>query len=258
MDYVRYNRRYWDKEVRNNNIWTQPVSSEKIDDARKGNWDVLLTPTKVVPKTWFPKSLKEKRVLCLASAGGQQAPIFAALGAEVSLVDNSPLQLEQDKFVAKRDNLSIRTDLGDMRDLSIYPDDYFDLIFHPISNCFVENIIPIWQESYRVLKSKGVLLAGFTNPLQYIFDLKAWNNGELIVRHKIPYSDLESIDLDERKELIIEKGDGVYFGHTLQDQIQGQIDAGFLISGFYEDNGGGKFPLDKYIDFMIATKAIKY
>ena len=46
------------------------------------------------------------------------------------------------------------------------------------------------------------------------------------------------------------------FGHTLYSQIEGQIEAGFVIGGFYEDKIED-YILGKYIDTYIATKAIK-
>lgn len=257
MDYISYNRKAWDQEVENNSLWTQPVSKEVIEDARNGKWEISLTPAKSVPRDWFPPSLINKKVLCLASGGGQQGPILAAAGADVTTFDISPKQLSQDRFVAERDNLVIRTELGDMKDLSRFGNEYFDLVFHPISNCFIDDVLPVWQEAYRVLKKNGILLAGVSNPIQFIFDLKAWNSGELIIRHKIPYSDLKDLTEDEIKELIIDQNEAVCFGHTLHDQIQGQIDAGFLLAGFYEDNSQGGGPLDPYIDTFIATKAIK-
>ena len=143
-----------------------------------------------------------------------------------------------------------------MRDLSRFKDNYFDLIIHPVSNCFVDNVLPVWEEAYRILKKGGILISGFGNPIQYIFDLKGMNSGELVVRHKIPYSDL-NLPEDELKEMIIDNNECICFGHSLEDQIQGQIKAGFLIAGFYEDNSGGDEPLDPYIDTFIATKAIK-
>lgn len=97
------------------------------------------------------------------------------------------------------------------------------------------------------------MIAGFANPLEYIFDLGELNHGSLVVKHKIPYSDLEN--LEDEAVLAACKEEGYVFGHTLTDQIQGQIDAGFAIVGFYEDIGGTE--LDKYIYTSIATKAIK-
>lgn len=224
-----------------------------VELARNGTWNIVLTPSKTVPKDWFPKELKGKKVLCLASGGGQQGPIMAAIGSDVTVYDNSKRQLERDEFVAKRDGLNIKTVQGDMRDLSVFEDGYFDFILHPWSNGYVDTVLPVWKECARILKKNGVLISGFGNPIEYIFDIGELSKGNLIVKHKIPYSDLENLD-DETVAAVC-KEDGYIFGHTLGDQIQGQIDAGFAIVGFYEDIGGTA--LDQYIYTSIATKAIK-
>lgn len=255
-DFLQYNRQSWDAEVDKGNQWTQPVDPAKIADARQGKWQIVLTPTKPVPADWFPP-IQGKRVLCLASGGGQQGPILAAAGADVTVFDNSPRQLAQDEMVAQREGLKLRTVQGDMRDLSAFPDESFDLIFHPVSNPFVDTVLPVWREAYRVLRKGGALLAGCVNPVAYIFDLKNYNEGRLVVRHKIPYSDLRDLSEEERQELILSKGEPVCFGHSLADLIGGQIDAGFVIAGFYEDNSGGSDALDAYIDHCFATRAIK-
>ena len=216
-----------------------------------------MTPTKPVPLEWFP-NLNGRKILCLASGGGQQGPIFAALGADVTVFGNSPAQLGRDKMVADRDNLAIRVEQGDMRDLSRFGDDSFDMIFHPVSNCFVDDVNKVWKECYRVLKKGGTLLSGFCNPVIYIFDLEEWDvNKNLIVKNRIPYSDLEQLPKDQLHSRI-ESKDTLEFGHSLQDQIGGQIDAGFVISGFYEDSSGGDDLLDPYINTFIATRAVKY
>lgn len=253
MDYVKENSKIWDTRAESNDTWSIPVSSEAIQHAKNGDWSIVLTPTKTVPRDWFPDDMKSKKVLCLASGGGQQGPIMAALGAQVTVFDNSIKQLEKDEFVAKRDGLHINTVQGDMKDLSVFDDEYFDLIIHPWSNGFVDNVLPVWQECSRVLKKNGILIAGFGNPIEYIFDLGELMKGNFVVKHKIPYSDLEHQD-DEAVAAVC-KEEGFIFGHTLTDQIQGQIQAGFAIVGFYEDNGGSA--LDKFINTSIATKAIK-
>ncbi len=142
-----------------------------------------------------------------------------------------------------------------MRDLSRFADESFDLIFHPVSNCFVDSVLPVWKESYRVLRPGGTLLAGFVNPLVYIFDMNEWDRGNLVVRYRIPYSDLHDLLEVDRERRIAERKT-IEFGHTLQDQIGGQIAAGFAIAGFYEDISGGDL-LDPYISTFIATKAVK-
>lgn len=253
MDYVRENSEIWDSRAENDDMWSIPVTADMIQKARNGEWDILLTPSKPVPHDLFPEQMSAKKVLCLASGGGQQGPIMAALGADVTVFDNSRKQLEKDELVAEREGLSIRTVKGDMRDLSEFDDEYFDFIIHPWSNGYIDNVIPVWMECARVLKKNGVLIAGFGNPLEHIFDLGELEKGNFVVRHKIPYSDLEHLD-DEAVAAIC-KEDGYIFGHTLTDQIQGQIAAGFTIIGFYEDFGGTA--LDKYIYTSIAIKAVK-
>ncbi len=256
MDPTEYNRQAWDKQVEHNNMWTRPVDRATIEKARDGEWTILLTPLKPVPGEWFPPGLSGKKVLGLASGGGQQGPILAAAGAQVTVFDNSPRQLEQDESVAQQNGLEITTELGDMCDLTRFPDNSFDLVIHPASNAFVESILPVWREAFRVLKPQGSLLSGFANPVEYIFDLRAWNEGKLVVRHNIPYSDTKDLSDSERQELILDQDDPLCYGHSLFDQIQGQIAAGFVIAGFYEDKSGDG-PLDEYIDSFIATKAVK-
>ena len=132
MDIRDYNRTAWNSEVAKKNEWTVPVTSEAIARAREGDWSVVLTPEAPVPRDWFG-DLTGAKVLGLASGGGQQGPILAAAGADVTVFDNSPAQLGQDQLVAERDGLSIETVEGDMRDLSRFADNSFDLIFHPVS-----------------------------------------------------------------------------------------------------------------------------
>ena len=136
MNIQEHNSAAWDALAENEIEWSVPVSSEQIEKARAGDWEVILTPIKSVPREWFGE-IKGKDVLCLASGGGQQAPILAAAGARVTSFDNSAKQLEKDKFVAERDNLEIKTEKGDAADLSRFADEAFDLIFHPCSNCFM-------------------------------------------------------------------------------------------------------------------------
>ena len=98
MDILEYNRQAWNRESLNDGEWSVPVSEEIISAARNGAWQVVLTPLKPVPKSWFG-NLHGKKVLCLASGGGQQAPVLAAAGAIVVQgirTDNSTLTLIHD------------------------------------------------------------------------------------------------------------------------------------------------------------------
>ncbi|WPU64331.1 class I SAM-dependent methyltransferase [Peredibacter starrii] len=249
------NKDAWNKQVDKKNQWTLPVSSEVIAKARQGEWSVVLTPEKPVPKEWFP-SMQGLKILALASGGGQQAPIFAAAGAEVTVFDLSPNQLSQDRLVADRDNLKLRTVEGDMSDLSCFSNDSFDLIFHPCSNCFVPDVKPVWKEAFRVLKAGGTLISGFTNPVTLILDPEKEKQGIVELKHKLPYSDLTSITEEERVRLY-GQDEPITFGHTLQDQIGGQIAAGFHLIGFYEDGWKSAGGINNLMDCFIATRALK-
>jgi SAM-dependent methyltransferase len=257
MDIRSHNRAAWDRQVECRNRWTIPVSSEEVAAARQGQWTILLTPTKPVPRAWFA-DLAGSDVLCLASAGGQQGPILAAAGARVTVYDNSPRQLAQDQFVAERDGLQIATVEGDMRDLSAFPDQRFDLIVHPVSNVFVPEVRPVWREAYRVLRHGGALLAGFDNPVIHVFDWEQVEHGVLEVKHRLPYSDAESLSESE-KQRRLEGGEPLEFSHTLEDQIGGQTEAGLLIAGLYEDVNAPEDndPISRYMPSFIATRAIK-
>lgn len=257
MNILEQNSLAWDKYAEENIEWSIPVSSEEIERARNDDWQIVLTPIKVVPREWFG-DIRGKDILCLASGGGQQVPILAAAGANVTSFDNSAKQLEKDKMVAEREGLNIHLEKGDAADLSPFADASFDLIFHPCSNCFMEDILQIWRECFRVLRNGGTLLAGFNNPFIYIFDRFAEEQEEILkVSHKLPYSDSESLNEDEKIEMI-EKKEAFEYSHTLETQIGGQIKAGFMITGFYEDGWTDEARLlNKYSQTFIATKAIK-
>jgi len=257
MDVRAYNRQAWDHQVSVGDRWTVPVSADQIACARRGELDILLTPSKPVPRDWLP-ALADLPTLCLAAGGGQQAPLLAAAGARVTSVDNSPAQLAQDRLVAEREGLAIRTLEGDMADLSMLTDESFDLIVHPCANCFVRDVRPVWRECHRVLRPGGVLLAGFTNPARFLFDAERTDRIELTVRYRIPFADDRDLAPADLAQLIAEQ-EPLTFGHTLDDQLGGQLAAGFTITGFFEDRyeASQGDPLSEYIATFINTRAEK-
>jgi SAM-dependent methyltransferase len=252
IDIRSFNREAWDRQVKSGkNPWTVPVPPEVVARARTGDWSVLLTENIPVPREWFPP-LQGLRVLGLACGGGQQGPIFAAAGAEVTIFDNSPAQLARDREVADREGLTLHTVEGDMRDLSGFADESFDLVFHPVSNLFIHEIRPVWREAARVLRKGGTLLAGFMQPIMYIFDYEELDKGNFLVRHKIPYSDIEVYGLERLRQ----EDRPAEFGHSLSDQLAGQTEAGLAIVGLYEDLHTDVI-LSQYIPTYMATRAVK-
>lgn len=229
MRYQDINAETIDRWVREGWEWGKPISHETYEKAKQGDWDVKLTPTRAVPHRWFGE-LRGKKLLGLASGGGQQMPIFAALSAECTVLDYSPLQLESEQLVARREGYPIRILRGDMTEPLPFPDEEFDLIFHPVSNCYVREVRPIWKECFRVLKPGGILLAGTDHFVNYLVD----ENEERIV-NRLPFDPLCNLDQMEQ----LQKDDcGVQFSHSLEEQIGGQLEAGFQLLELYEDTNG--------------------
>ena len=107
-----------------------------------------------------------------------------------------------------------------------------------------------------MLRKGGVLLAGFVNPVAFLFDdVLDPERRELVVRHRIPYSDLESLGVARS----LGSSKPLTFGHTLRDQIGGQLDAGFVLERMFEDTrpASDSDPLSEYIATFVATRAVR-
>jgi ubiquinone/menaquinone biosynthesis C-methylase UbiE len=250
MDIVNHNKSAWDNYVDKKDRWTIPVSEEELEQVKKGIWSIVLTPNKTVPHDWFP-DLKGLKILGLASGGGQQGPILATLGADVTIFDNSEKQLEQDKVLSDKLNLDIKTVQGDMKDLGVFEDHSFDLIFNPCSIVFVDNVLPIWKECFRVLKPGGILMTGLINPISFQIDEES-----LKLIYKQPFSDLHSLPPEKLEELKNNK-EALVFGHSLTDQIGGQLDAGFMVTAMFEDTWDVEHKMDEFLPSFIGTRAVK-
>jgi SAM-dependent methyltransferase len=257
FDIYHHNSAAWDQQAAQHCEWSRPVDAATIAAARAGQWQVRLTPGPL-PPGWLDQ-VRGLRILCLASGGGQQAPVLAAAGADVTVFDASDLQLRQDRMVAQRDGLRLHTIQGDMRDLSVFADAGFDCIFHPISNLYVPDIRPVWHECFRVLRSGGRLLSSFFNPVVFVGDRKPEyaEQGLIRPRFKLPYSDPRDLDAAELTRKL-ESGEALVFGHSLAEQIGGQLDAGFVLKGFLEDEQPRpRFLIDRYLPTFLATYAHK-
>ena len=202
--------------------WTSSASPKELNDARNGDvvlhfWD------KEVPEEWL-KDIRGKRVLCLAGAGGLQAPILACAGADVTVIDISEKMLDKDREIARREHLDINIVKGNMCDLTIFEDGFFDLIINPPSLMYVPELNVVFRECYRVLAKGGDIIIMAPNPVNYLCDwVEDENGGYYKAVHRMPWY---SQDHDD--------SDWIEYGHTMEEYLGGLISCGFIINGYME------------------------
>lgn len=248
MNYQDINAATIDRWVEEGWEWGIPISHDTYEKALAGEWDVLLTPTKFVPHSWFGE-LKGKKVLGLASGGGQQMPIFTALGAVCTVFDYSEKQLKSEKMVSEREGYDIEIIRGDMTKPLPFSDESFDLIFHPVSNCYVKDVKPIFKECARILKNGGVLLSGLDNGVNYLVD-----EAEERIVNTMPFDPLVNV---EHRKLLEDTDCGMQFSHTIDEQIGGQLEAGLVLTHIYGDTNGSGRLHEMNVECFFATRAIK-
>ena len=248
MEYQELNAKIISRWCREGWEWGEPISHEVYEKAQSGTWDVYLTPTKAVPHEWLGK-LSGKRILGLASGGGQQIPIFSALGAKCTVLDYSSEQCKSERLVADREGYDVDIIKADMTKKLPFNDETFDIIFHPVSNCYVEKVEPIFKECYRVLKRGGLFLGGYSLDINYVFDEKEEN-----MIYSLPFNPLKD---PKQYEASIKNDWGIQFSHSIEEQINGQLKAGFRLLSLYEDTGGVGLLHEHNVPSFIATLSIK-
>lgn len=225
--------------VENNADWTACATHEQMQKARNGQLKLKFFE-KDVPTEWL-SDIKGKKVLCLAGAGGLQAPLLACAGAEVTVLDISNKMLDKDREIAKSENLQIEIVKGNMCDLSMFQDDSFDYIINPPSLMYVPELSVVFKECYRVLNKGGVFIMMAPNPINYVCDyIDDGNGGYYKAVHKMPFC---SKDYDD--------SDWIEYGHTMEAYLGGLIACGFLINGYVECQ------MDDITELQFMTRAIK-
>lgn len=247
-DFVKINEDTINRWTKEGWEWGIPINHQTYKDAVKGIWDVVLTPNVAVPKDWFP-DFKGLKILGLASAGGQQMPIFAALGANCTVFDISEEQLNNESIVQQREGYDIKIIKGDMTKKLPFEDETFDLIFHPVSNCYIKDVYHVFKEASRVLKKGGLLLSGLDTGMNFIV-----NEDETKIVYKLPFNPLEN---EEQYEFSMKNDYGIQFSHTIEEQINGQLLAGFELLNIYDDTNGEGRLKELNIGCFIATKSRK-
>lgn len=228
-----------DNLVVNSVDWTASASKEQLQAAKAGKLKLQFFD-KDVPNEWL-QDVKGKKVLCLAGAGGLQAPLLACAGAEVTVIDISNKMLDKDRGIAKKENLQIEIVKGNMCDLSMFESGYFDYIINPPSLMYIPELNVVFKECYRVLTKGGAFIMMAPNPINYICDyIDDEKGGYYKAVHRMPFC---SKDYDD--------SDWIEYGHTMEEYLGGLIECGFLINGYVECQ------LEDITELYFMTRAIK-
>lgn len=228
-----------DNLVVNNADWTASATREQLKDAKEGKLTLHFFD-RDVPQEWL-KDIKGKKVLCLAGAGGVQAPLLACAGAEVTVIDIFNKMLDKDREVAKKENLQMEIVKGNMCDLSMFSDRCFDYIINPPSLMYIPELITVFSECYRVLKKGGTFIMMAPNPINYVCDyIGDESGGYYKAVHRMPFC---SKDYDD--------SDWIEYGHTMEEYLGGLIECGFLINGYIECQ------MEDITELHFMTRAIK-
>jgi len=230
-DVARYNKERWEELAKANVIFSRPWLDLDKKTARK-----MIDPYGMIDE------IARKDVLCLAGGGGQQSAVFALLGAKVTVLDFSETQLERDRQVASHYKISVRAVQGDMRDLSAFEKDTFDIVYHAHSIVFIPRVDSVFQEVARVLRADGLYHLHCHNPFTQGIDEEDWN-GHGYPLH-FPYVDGAEI-MPKNPYWEIQSEDGTKkrvrgpreFRHTLSNILNGLIGLGFVILGVWEEIG---------------------
>lgn len=177
-------------------------------------------------------------------------PLFAAAGADCTVLDYSRKQLESERAVAEREGYAIRTVRADMTRTLPFEDASFDLVFHPVSNCYIRDVDHVWRECARILKRGGLLMAGLDNGINFLFE----GGDESHITGRLPFDPLKNPD---QMEILKREDGGVQFSHTIEEQIGGQLRSGFELLDLYSDTNESGFLKERGIPCFFATLSRK-
>lgn len=226
-----HNRRAWDKMVRDKQRFTRPAPDDDFVDPHKRI------------DNWLGAEIQGLKLLCLAAGGGKHGALYAAAGADVTVVDISPAMLELDRQVAAERRISLRTVETSMDDLSMFQTGEFDVVIHPVSTCYVPKIAPVYRAVARVTKAGGLYVSQHKQPASLQAGMKPSQAGYELVEPYYRTDPLPAVfGSPHREEGTLE------FLHRWEELLGEMCRAGFLIEDVAE-------PLHARRDAEVGTFA---
>ena len=162
-----HNRHAWDKMVRDKQRFTRPAPDQSFADPLR----------KVDSIGWLGGDIAGRRLLCLGAGGGKHAALYAAAGADVTVVDISAAQLELDRQVATERRLDLKTVEASMDHMPMFASGQFEIVVHPVSTCYVPRIEPVYQEVSRITQPGGLYISQHKTPTSLQADTRKSSRG---------------------------------------------------------------------------------
>lgn len=219
------NRRVWDTMARQGQPLCTPASDEELADPLKH----------VDPLGWLGNSIRGWRVLCLAAGGGRHSALYSAAGACVTVVDLSPEMLALDRQVASERGYSIRVIEASMDSLPMLESEYFDLVIHPVSTCYIPDVAPVFREVARLLRRDALYVSQHKQPVSLQSSMDADGEGAYRILHR--YYRTAAVPIPSKKTLtaarLREFGATEYL-HRWEQIVGGICRAGFVIEDLVE------------------------
>ncbi len=222
--------RYTRVEAQNARAWDS-MARGGAPLARPANDEDFANPLGTIdPLRWLGHSIAGWRVLCLAAGGGRQSALYAAAGADVTVLDLSRDMLAQDSEVARERNLSLGIVEGTMTDLTMFAPGDFDLVVHPVSTCYVPDIARVYGQVARVTRGGGLYVSQHKSPtsLQVPTKIKAAD----YVLKETYYRTIPLPPVDEPSRL--REPGAVEYLHRWEQLIGGMCRAGFVVEDLIE------------------------
>lgn len=224
MSLFDQNRSAWDRMARDGHALAKPVRDEDLQN-----------PLKTVDEIgWLGKSIAGKQVLCLAAGGGRHSALYSAAGALVTVVDLSPGMLDLDRQVARERKFDVRLIEANMQSLPMLRDQEFDIVIHPVSTCYIDNIEGVFQEVARILRPAGLYISQHKQPMNLQASLEP-TNGRYVIEQ--PYLGNLVATPPNGPSRLREQGTREVI-HSLQSILGGMCRAGFSIEDLTEPSHG--------------------
>ena len=198
--------------------------------------DELANPLAVVDAAgWLGGSIAGKKVLCLAAGGGRQSSLYAAAGADVTVVDISGAMLELDRQVAAARGHSLRLLETNMEDLSALQPGEFDIVIHPVSSCYVPDVLKVYAEVARIIRVGGLYISQHKQPTSLQASMSRDQAGRYLMEHRYyrdsPLPPPQTVNKNSRR---LREPGAIEFLHRWEQIIGGMCRSGFVIEDLVE------------------------